>query len=607
MEGASASLTIQQSVGDSGYLRILWGTTDVYGTVLRAYSRQREGGINYLAKENGEFIPIEVSNGEAKADRGQALEMAIEGPIRDIPVSSKLMAATLASLVTDPKVWFISGERIMKLAHKVWLSVIFILVAGCASYPINPPIDQVNESKGYRFANLALGEKNTDELFVVVSLSGGGTRAMALDYGVLSYLNTLHIDDGRRTLLDEVDIISSSSAASIVTAYYGLYGKDVFLDRFSNDVLNQNMQSALKRRFLNPLRWPRLWSGTFSRGDLAAEYFDQEIFEGHTFADMQTVRPMVIVNATDMGIGSQFPFVQGKFDALCSDLSQFSVGRAVAASLAFTPGFTPITLKNYDKTLCGYTTPDWVRAALEAGVERNALVYARARDFVSYENTERRPYIHLLDGGIADNIGIRVPGLVFAVRDTPWSQADRLLDGTIRRLVVVIVDAKAKRDFKGDLKPKPPGAATSVRVAATRPLANYSYETVDLVRKGMKNLAKGTENYNEKRAACEMHATKMCAQRSKRNQCHSEVIGSCFRAFRVTDADRPPNLDLYMVHVSFESIDDVSRRQRLQTIPTTLQLPKEDVDLLIESAPELVNQAPDFQRLMRDLAARAIN
>jgi len=75
----------------------------------------------------------------------------------------------------------------------------------------------------------------------------------------------------------------------------------------------------------------------------------------------------------------------------------------------------------------------------------------------------------------------------------------------------------------------------------------------------------------------------------------------------VTDADRPPNLDLYMVHVSFESIDDVSRRQRLQTIPTTLQLPKEDVDLLIESAPELVNQAPDFQRLMRDLAARAIN
>ncbi len=38
MEGASASPTIQQSFGDSGYLRSLRGTTDVYGTVLWAYS-----------------------------------------------------------------------------------------------------------------------------------------------------------------------------------------------------------------------------------------------------------------------------------------------------------------------------------------------------------------------------------------------------------------------------------------------------------------------------------------------------------------------------------------------------------------------------------------
>lgn len=495
----------------------------------------------------------------------------------------------------------------MRWVNKFWLSVIFMLITGCASYPINPSIDRVDEGKGYRFANLALGEKNTDELFVVVSLSGGGTRAMALDYGVLSYLDSLHIDDGRRTLLDEVDIISSSSAASIVNAYYGLYGKDAFLDRFRNDVLDQNIESALKRRLLNPLRWPRLWSGKFSRGDLAAEYFDREIFEGKTFADMQMVRPMIILNATDMGIGSQFPFVQGKFDALCSDLSQFSVARAVTASLAFTPGFTPITLKNHDKTACGYTTPDWIRTTLEAGVESSALAYAQARDFVSYENTERRPYIHLLDSGIADNIGIRIPGLAFAVHNTPWSQADRLLDGTIKKLVVIVVDAKPKRDFKGDLKPKPPGAIASVNIAATSPLANYSYETVDLVRKNMRNLAKATENYKEKRATCRWHAAKVCAQRSNRKQCRREVTSSCFRAFRVTDADRPPNLDPYMVHVSFESIDDESRRQRLQTIPTTLQLPKEDIDILIKSAPELVNQAPDFQELMQDLAARVVN
>ncbi|MFQ5544394.1 MAG: AsmA family protein, partial [Acidiferrobacterales bacterium] len=61
--------------------------------------------VNYRAKENGEVIPIKISSGEAKADRGQAVEVAIEGTIRDVPVSSRLMTANLANLVADPKAW----------------------------------------------------------------------------------------------------------------------------------------------------------------------------------------------------------------------------------------------------------------------------------------------------------------------------------------------------------------------------------------------------------------------------------------------------------------------------------------------------------------------
>lgn len=65
----------------------------------------RSADIDYLAKENGEIIPIKISNGEIKADRGQALEMTIEGTIRDVPVSSRFTTASLADLVADPKVW----------------------------------------------------------------------------------------------------------------------------------------------------------------------------------------------------------------------------------------------------------------------------------------------------------------------------------------------------------------------------------------------------------------------------------------------------------------------------------------------------------------------
>ena len=42
IEGASASPTIEQSFGHSGYVRSLRVTTDVHGTVLWTYSRQQE-------------------------------------------------------------------------------------------------------------------------------------------------------------------------------------------------------------------------------------------------------------------------------------------------------------------------------------------------------------------------------------------------------------------------------------------------------------------------------------------------------------------------------------------------------------------------------------
>jgi len=222
-------------------------------------------------------------------------------------------------------------------------STVFVSCCSCASYPVNPPLQHADESTGYRMANRTLGEQNTDETFVILSLSGGGTRVAALDYGVIEYMDRIRSGPDNRSLLDEVDIISSSSASSIPTAYYGLYGKESFLDDSVANVLYRKLETSLKRRLMNPLEWPRTASVNFSRGDLMAEYFDKHIFDGHTFADMQHQRPFITLNTTDMGIGSQFTFVQGYFDLICSDLSKVSIARAVTASLVFTPYFTPIT------------------------------------------------------------------------------------------------------------------------------------------------------------------------------------------------------------------------------------------------------------------------
>ena len=485
------------------------------------------------------------------------------------------------------------------------LFVTFFL-PGCANYPLNDPLQEIDVDAGYRLNNRTLGEKNSDELFVIVGLSGGGIRAAALDYGVLKYLDSVRFGEDDRSLLDEVDMISTSSAASIPAAYYGLFGKEAFLNDFVRDVLYRSIQSGLTRRMLNPGHWPRLMSSRFSRGDLAVEYFDREIFHGLTFADMKPERPLILLNATDMGIGSQLSFVQSNFDLLCSNLSTFPVSRAVTASLSFTPAFTPITLKNYNDGRCGYSTPKWAREALQTGVEGNPAVYAAALDVLSYEDIEKRPYVHLLDSGISDNIGIRSPSLIFSVRDAPASQVDRIEDGTIKKLVVILVDAKPKTHFKGDLKPKPPSAITSVRAAASRPLANYSYETVNLLKRDIGDARREAVRYQRTRKACDVHAKALCSDTKLDDNCQARVVSSCFERFGVSDQNRPVELDIYLMHISFELIDDAAKRTQFQSIPTTLQLPQEDVNMLIDIAPELMNEAPEFHHLLQDLDARVV-
>ncbi len=480
-------------------------------------------------------------------------------------------------------------------------------LVACASYPLNAPIDEIDLSSGYRLTNRSLGDKNSDETFVILALSGGGARAAALDFGVMQQLDRVSLGDDGRTLLDEVDVISSSSGASIPAAYYGLHGKDVFLRDFTDDVLYLQMQSGITKRVLSPRNWFRQMSGTFSRGDVISEYLDDKIFDGHTFADMQQQRPLILMNATDIGIGSQFSFTQAAFDQLCSDLSQFHVARAVTASMAFTPAFTPITLKNYNDGRCGDTVPGWVYEALQIGVEDNPSVFAMAESILSYQDIETRPYIHLLDSGITDNIGIRTPVLAFKIRDAPASQVSHIEDGTIKKVVVILVNARPRSDFAGDLSPKPPSAMTSVSAAASRPLANFSYETVGELRRDIEDVRDRSARYHETRKDCRSHSEMMCADQTSGDSCRERAITSCFEEFGVTSAASPPDLEIFLVHLNFDLIDDVERRERFETIPTTLQLSKEDVDALIDIAPELLREEPEFQALLQDLDALYID
>ena len=281
-----------------------------------------------------------------------------------------------------------------------------VSVAACAVRPYNMPLDVVSPAAAYTFANRL--PRNSPKLFVVLTFSGGGTRAAAFTLGVLEKLaeTTSLVDGESHRLLDEVDVIAAVSGGSFTAAYYGLFGERVFTD-FPMQFLHRDVQAEMIATVFSPAGLTKMAASRFNRTDVIAEYLDRTLFEGRTFSDLSSNGrlPYVILNAMDLNTGTTFSFTQMQFDYLCSDLSTFPVARAVMASAAVPILFAPIVLRNYPGH-CPGRNPLWVQQAL---AERNPADHRfhAATALASYADPEAVPYVWLVDGGIVDNLGVR--------------------------------------------------------------------------------------------------------------------------------------------------------------------------------------------------------
>lgn len=456
-----------------------------------------------------------------------------------------------------------------------------LLLSACASVTPNAPLERYNPEAGYRFERLERGD-NSDELFVIVTFSGGGTRAAALAYGVLEALRdtTIERQGHKRSLLDEVDVISSISGGSFPAAYYALRGRRIF-DEFPERFLYRPIQSELVKLALSPASWPKLAATDYGRSDLAAEFYDREVFQGGTYADLiaRGKRPFVILNAADMSTGAPFPFIQDQFDLMCSDLAALSLGRAAAASSAFPGGLTPLTFRNYAGS-CGYRQPAWVPlAADDHGSRINARRTARAeRRLALAAAGPARPFIHLTDGGVADNIGLRGPLEAITSTNHPWSVLRLMNEGRVRKLVVIVVNAATHPATGRDRIATVPGLVDTLTTAATVPLDNYSFDTVDLLGKIRSELEAETRLVE----GCNRLSAK------KGEQC----------ALRLP---APSAVEIYPIQVAFEYIASREERDWFKNLPTTFELPRDTVDRLRAVARRLLAEDPEFSRLLKAL------
>jgi len=378
-----------------------------------------------------------------------------------------------------------------------------------------------------------------------------------------------------RRLLDDVEVISSVSGGSFTAAYYALFREDAF-DRFGQAFLYRDVQGELIRRALRPSSWARLAAPDWSRIDLAAELYDEEVFDRRTFGDLVRAgrKPYVILNATDMTLGARFEFTQDQFDLLCSDLSGVTVARAVAASSAFPVLLSPLTLRNYAAEGCGYRRPLWLTNALrQANPVRR---WAVARDLWSYqERGSERPFVHLLDGGLADNIGLRGPYVALSGQDSGWSVYTRINQGKIRRVLVITANAKTRSRSEWDRAQAPPGVVDVLGLVASGPMDNYSFDTVQLIADHFRVLANDARNWRD---------------------CKDVLQGSCPAA---TMPATPPAAAFHAVELSFDAVTgDETLRRCLESFATSFSLPGAQVTLLRQVARHLLMQSEDFRSVM---------
>lgn len=450
----------------------------------------------------------------------------------------------------------------------------FGLLGGCSShYVVNEPLARLRlptDQNAYAVMNPRL-RGPSDEIFLVLTFSGGGTRAAAFSYGVLEELavTTVTVGGKKTRLLDEVDMISSVSGGSFTAAYFGLFGDRIFQD-FETKFLDADVQGKLTSSVLSPVSWPLLASPWYGRSELAEDIYDRLLFEGKTFQDLLDAGPpAILINATDVELGAQFTFLDLQFALMCSDLMRFPVSRAVTASSAVPLLFNSIVLKNRAEE-CEVPLPPWADEVL-ARRETYSRQYQQAVRRLSYRDQNSRPYVHLLDGGLSDNLGVRALLDNVFVRGGAWQSLRLAKLEQTKKVVIILVNSEAEIDLSAAKRDVSIPLLDTILAASSVPLDHYTFETVELLRDQL-------DRWREEVPA------KRCAE------AYSSDIAGC------------DGFETYLVEVTFSSLPDPAERDRLKVLPTSFRLASEDVDALRDAARRVVRQSPAFKRLIDDLA-----
>src|SRR5512137_1792054 len=184
-----------------------------------------------------------------------------------------------------------SGAFVMRLA--LLLGLVFNTIA-CSIATLdtmrNQPLPPQAEPLHTRASETIAASDLTDDLFIGIALSGGGSRAANFSAAVLLELDRLGI-------LGKATALSAVSGSSLPTAYFGLYGHD--RSRWNPDAVRAQLTKDFEIRWFGRWFLPQsifpYWFTNFNRSDLMKEVLDNNLFQHKTFGDMGSGLPRILL------------------------------------------------------------------------------------------------------------------------------------------------------------------------------------------------------------------------------------------------------------------------------------------------------------------------
>lgn len=405
-----------------------------------------------------------------------------------------------------------------------------------------------------------------DSTLMMVAISGGGTRAAAVGWKALEELSRIPYQftnpQGQvvnSNLAAEIDLIAGISGGSFAATAWCLGHDD--MSQFRKRFVERDIQRVLAWNLLTAKGWLAFFSHRYARINIAAELYDQEVFGGKTFRDLPD-RPLLRIHATNLALGQRFTFTHETFERLSSDLNSYPVGYACAASSAFPILLTPLTLRNYPSAL-DYTQ-DLNYIAKKENARGNLNEYLTARTW-DYYNDKTNEYMHLADGGLVDNQGLQ--SILDEFVENTGLVVNRISNqqSPLRRLIVVNLNAGVAPPNTTGRSPAPPGVPSVIE--------STMVDSMDVLS------ARRWMDIKEK-----------CDQYNK-----SKIDSGDKSPYRLLE--KP-----YTIEVSFRNILKPETQRKAMELPTSFKLTAENLKVVDEVVPKLLEEDPDLIRLKAELA-----